>query len=74
MGFTPLIHTALNGNVTLCKALLEHGADRDAKDDNGCAALIWAAFFSHEKVCRLLLEQGADTGHSALTKCFGSSR
>jgi hypothetical protein len=42
MNLTPLMAAAAAGNVPLVEALLERGADRDARDHFGCNALHWA--------------------------------
>lgn len=43
-----------------CKALIEGGADVNAKDKDGRTALICAARRENLKVCALLVERGAD--------------
>jgi len=42
------------------RLLVELGADRDAKSNDGSTALHRAAFLGHEAVVRLLVELGAD--------------
>jgi ankyrin repeat protein len=44
----------------LIEALLNHGADINAQDENGGTALIYAAEFGHVKAVRLLLDHHAD--------------
>jgi ankyrin repeat protein len=72
---TPLILASSVGNedaAGIVDALLEHGADINARNGNGSTALIEAAEHSHPDVIRVLLAHGADInavsarGHSAL--------
>jgi ankyrin repeat protein len=42
------------------RLLLEKGAERDSKDNNGRTPLSRAAMMGHEAVVRLLLEKGAE--------------
>ena len=51
----------MNGREAMVRLLLEAGADKEAKDDDGLTPLGWAAWIGHEAVVRLLLERGADT-------------
>ena len=59
-GGTPLIIAAYNGHEAIVRLLLEAGADKEAKDNDGFTPLINAAYNGHEAVVRLLLEAGAD--------------
>ena len=51
---------ALNGNTDTAKALLEAGADLEAKNNNGGTALMLAALNGNTDTAKALLEAGAD--------------
>ena len=53
------------GSVESLEALLDAGADVDAKDDHGQTALMNAARDGHTPVVRLLVARGADLNHTA---------
>jgi hypothetical protein len=53
------------GDVEALEALLDAGADIDAKDDHGQTALMNAARDGHTPVVRLLVERGAGLNHTA---------
>jgi ankyrin repeat protein len=53
------------GDVRALEALLDAGADVDAKDEHGQTALMNAARDGHTPVVRLLVERGADLNHTA---------
>lgn len=57
-GNTPLIHSAVYGNVSFIRLLLDRGADVNATNSAGATALMRAAT-NYEKV-RLLLDRDAD--------------
>jgi ankyrin repeat protein len=59
-GATALDWAASNGNVEAIKALLELGADKDAKTANGATALHLAADHGHVEAIKVLAELGAD--------------
>lgn len=50
----------LHENLTIIKALLDHGADVNARDENGTTPLMSAIFIGHVRTIKLLLERGAD--------------
>ncbi len=52
----PLVHAA----YTIVQALLDAGADVNAKDNNGETALIQAASTGHTETVQALLDAGAD--------------
>ena len=64
---TPLIAAADRGRVEVVDFLLAHGAEVDAKMDDGSTALIAAAISGHKDVVALLIAAGADLN----TKCRG---
>jgi ankyrin repeat protein len=57
-GSTPLMYAALYGDAAAMRALLDKGADANAKNDAGATALMWAA--DDGAKTRLLVEHGAD--------------
>ena len=66
-GITPLMRAACDGSAGTVQALLDRGAEVNAKRADGFNALALAAFFGHAQVVWLLLENGADltaTGRS----------
>ncbi|MEW5986386.1 MAG: ankyrin repeat domain-containing protein [Chloroflexota bacterium] len=56
----PIHATAANGNLTVLKALLEKGAEVNAKQEGDFTALHEAAHTGNLAMARLLLEYGAD--------------
>jgi ankyrin repeat protein len=69
-GFTPLMSAAAKGSAEAVAALINAGANVDAKEDTGTTALAWAAgnadrddpkrAMEYESTVRLLLEAGAN--------------
>ena len=57
---TPLLVTARRGNVEVARVLLEHGADREARDQFNWNPLEHAAREGHVELVQVLLEYGAD--------------
>jgi ankyrin repeat protein len=57
-GWTPLMYTALYGNVESCRLLLDRGAPVNARNDAGGTALMYAV--DDVAKTKLLLERGAD--------------
>ena len=58
---TPLHAAAQTGNVAVCAALLDGGADVRARDARSNLPLHVAAFYGHAAVVELLAARGADT-------------
>jgi ankyrin repeat protein len=54
------MHAARNKNADAVNALVEAGADIEAKDDNGETALMKASFWGNIEAVRALLAAGAD--------------
>jgi len=58
-GLTPLMMAGQNGHVKICKALIDEGANVDARSDKpGITALIDASDRGQVEVVKLLLESG----------------
>ena len=51
---------AREGNENLCKLLLDHNADVNIQDKDGCTPLQRCAREGNENLCRLLLDHNAD--------------
>jgi len=79
-GWTPLIMAGQNGHVEICKALIDAGADVDARTDKpGTTALIDASYNGREEIVKLLLESGVkeinaadDYGDTSVACAVGS--
>eukprot|EP00117_Sycon_ciliatum_P046601 scpid105491/ scgid33357/ Ankyrin-2; Ankyrin-B; Brain ankyrin; Non-erythroid ankyrin len=65
-GDTPLHKAAKQGNIDICKSLLEAGADKDIQNSDGDTPLHWAAVQWNGAVCKMLLDAGVkkDTQNS----------
>lgn len=74
-----LRNAAGEGYLELVRLLLDHGADINAKDDQGFTPLLWAAYSGRDDVCLLLVQRGADMeaeskrGETAITYIIGST-
>ncbi|KAK2052773.1 hypothetical protein LY76DRAFT_470252, partial [Colletotrichum caudatum] len=47
-------------SVSICRLLIERGAQLEARDEVGRVPLYEASLRGHQTVCRLLLSLGAD--------------
>ena len=63
-GITPLMYAALYGTVDEVRALLDAGANPNAKNDAGATALLWAV--DDAAKTRLLIARGADVNARSL--------
>ena len=69
IGNTPLIVAALrHGSAPVLRALLAHGAEVNAANDEGLSALIAAARIGDVEAVRLLIEHKADVNFAAASK------
>ena len=57
---TPLMMAANTGDMETVRALLDDGADVNAKTNNGATALFAAATKGYAEIVRILLDRGAD--------------
>ena len=62
IGNTPIMYAAMfSSTPEIVQLLLEHGAEIDARDNNGWTPLMLAAGFSSTpEIVQLLLDQGGD--------------
>ena len=51
---------AREGNENICKLLVDHNADVNIQDKDGCTPLHRCTIGGKENLCRLLLEHNAD--------------
>ena len=58
--YTALHYAAMAGQYYALAVLLQHGANKHARDNNGATALHWAAKGGQEDIVSLLLHYGAD--------------
>jgi len=72
-GRTALMHAAANGQLSIARFLLKHGAQVNLRDENRWTALMFAVAYGHVRMVRLLLKHGATPferatdGRTALT-------
>jgi ankyrin repeat protein len=59
-GWTPLMHAVHKNRHATAQALLDGGAEADARNPNGVTALIMAAGYGNTPMVELLLDRGAD--------------
>lgn len=55
-----LLAATENGDITTVQAMLDNGADVNARDEDGATALILAACTGRDEVLEILLDNGAD--------------
>ena len=55
-----MIYASSAGRLEAVKLLLDCGADVNAKDDDGCTALIYSYLDGDEGIVKVLLDYGAD--------------
>jgi len=58
--YTPLMLASANGSLRVAHALIEKGADLNARNSGGVTALMIAAAKGHADVVELLVRAGAD--------------
>ena len=61
---TPLHSAVYSGSLETVQLLIEHGADVNAKNQNGCTPLFFAVRAGHAPIIELLLDNGADINAS----------
>lgn len=66
-GFTPLHNAAYKGQMPVVIALVEAGADVNARDRKGFTALHHASYKGHQEVVDYLLKKGADPSIRSVT-------
>ena len=59
-GQTPLIISAIHGNLELVRSIVDAKVDLNIQDDSGATALMWATYRRHHRVIELLLAAGCD--------------
>ena len=59
-GYTPLHWASVNGQLETAQLLIEHGADKNAKDHDGLTPLHYTSENGQLKTAKLLIEHGAD--------------
>ena len=59
-GSTPTIVAAAYGQTEVAELLVKHGADLEARNNDGNTALMAAAFLCHADTVKLLLDKGAN--------------
>jgi ankyrin repeat protein len=57
---TPLLWASIDGNTEAISLLLDHGANINASDDEGCTALHLAAEYGNHEAVQLLVDKRAD--------------
>jgi cytohesin len=57
---TPLHFAVRNGHADVIDLLLDHGADLDARDEDGCSPLLRAVKAGRFELAKRLLDRGAD--------------
>jgi hypothetical protein len=76
-GWAPLMHAIHKNQKEATQALVDGGADLEARMDSGGTALMMAAGYGYSNMVRILLDAGADpyaedpNGNTALTAAVG---
>ena len=71
--WTPLMTASYEGNLDICKILINNGADIDAKCRSGCTPLFYASVKGHLQIVEFFISKDvnllsvSDKGHTALT-------
>ena len=63
-GNTAFMTAAACGHLAVCQLLLQHGADINHYNMDGCTALCKAAEGNHADTCKFLIDQGATVNHT----------
>ena len=63
-----LILAANNGHLNCLQILISHGADIEARSNDGRTSLIWASLWGHLDVVQYLLEHGAQIDATDFSK------
>jgi ankyrin repeat protein len=58
-GVTPLHEAAMAGHIEVCRLLLQHKLDVNAKTRDGRTALFYSSYADHLEVAKLLVDHGA---------------
>src|SRR5690606_2017263 len=61
-GAQPVHFAASRGNLACLEALLAHGADPNAQEQDGMTPLHWAAEYGHDACVKALIGAGASVG------------
>jgi len=56
----PLSYAAINNSIDVAKLLIEKGADVNATTEDGCSALMGAAWANSLEIAKILIGKGAD--------------
>ena len=67
-GRTCLTTAAHHGHLSICRLLIDKGAQVEANDSNGFTPLHWAANAGHVEIVRLLCDCGADVEARDITE------
>ncbi len=65
-----LHESSRKGNAITIGMLIQHGANKDATDDNGATPLMWATINGKMEAVKVLLEAGAEQSIKATRNIF----